>query len=190
MASIDACKESAGIRPVHDRVRRPEIQPAIEVTATPSIVIPAHKLDVLLRHDLLRQPSGFEDVGSGVRFDLVHLDVLEHERVRSQRPKSPDYRFGGVLRLEDDHPHSRVVFSCPVSGYESWGLRHPRYDLLVQFFSSGLDVSELDPNDNCVHRSPPLSLVGRTLLRQPGGLLVKGVVTRQAPWESCAGGPI
>src|SRR5262245_36801764 len=39
---------------------------------------------------LLRQPGGFEEVGSGVRFDLVHLDVLEHERVRSQRPKSPD----------------------------------------------------------------------------------------------------
>src|SRR5918994_1773944 len=117
---------------------------------------------------------------SGVRFDLAHLDVLDRDRVRSQRGNPLSHRLGGVLGLEDDHRQSRVVLSCPVPGYEPWGLRHARYHPLAQIASRGFDVLEGDPNDDCVHRSPPLSLVSTVTLSAGGGSPMAGCV----PWST------
>ena len=57
----------------------------------------------------------------------------------------------GFLGLKDDHRQARIVLPCPVSGYETWGLRYPGYDLLAQMALGGLLVVDRDRSDDCVH---------------------------------------
>src|SRR3954451_8833191 len=78
--------------------------------------------------------------GSGVRYDLAHLDVLDRDRVGNQRRDPLAHGLGGLLRLEDDHAQSLVVRSCPVPRYEPWGLRYAGNNVLAQLARGGLSV--------------------------------------------------
>src|SRR6476646_4633386 len=104
--------------------------------------------------------------GSGVRYDLAHLDVLDRDRVSNQRRDPLAHGLGGLLRLEDDHAQSPVVPSCPVPRYEPWGLRYGGYNVLAQLARGGLSVVDRDRDYDCVHGCLLLSLAGEDSIRE------------------------
>ena len=97
-------------------------------------------------------------------YDLPHLDVPKRDRVSDHRWDFLAHGLGGVLGVEDDKRQSRVVLSCPIPGYKPWSLRYARYNLLAQMAGGGLSVVDREPDDDCVHWGPPLSLAGERTL--------------------------
>src|SRR5204862_501045 len=106
LASVDAALDGSGTgRNPFDIGSRP-FEPPLEIASVPCLDPPAHGLDVLLRHRLLREPGGFEGIGvRGVGSDPPHESRFKLDNCPNRRIEGCSAQLGRAgLTTEQDNP--------------------------------------------------------------------------------------